>query len=723
MRQFDVRTRLVILGISVGLLATCLVALGRDADRSPVQATPTAGCAEALLVLVAGNAEGNSTRPTGVGRTMGYFKERFLARARSAGRTVEVRTIDYRTASTSALGSSTSDRRADRVITATRVARWDRGIDGAVTATRTLLTQRASACPQQDIVLGGYAQGAGVMHRVLTKLPPSSPITRRVVGAALVSDPDRRKGTRGYRMGRVPATSAAIGIEQARRTRYADVPLLDTYLKVYSVCRYADLVCDLRGQRVSTGLNRHRSYKHANADQLDLVAAKLFFRMRAVPRPRPALTEVEGTAGASLRRQLVVDVNSVHRRYVRFSPLSALPSGLTLSADGVLSGVPAVPGTTTVSYRVRNAYSRAYSRPVTGQMQISIGRSKAINTVGGDTSCTVRSDGTMYCWGDNVDGQLGIGSRTNQLKPTRMGSATNWATASTGGTHTCGVRRGGSLWCWGLNNYGQVGDHTRTTRLRPVQVGTFTTWASVSTNIFSTCAITRAGGLWCWGKNDEGQLGNGSDSTRLGPARVSGPSGWSSVSVGAFHTCATRTDTSLWCWGSNTFAQLGNGASSGRVLTPAQVLDGVAQVGTGAMNSCALLSAGSLRCWGANTSGQVGDGTRSMRRTPTAVAAQDTFVDLAVGDRFACAVTTDSVVKCWGVGTTGQLARSGVAGSLQPVAIGSSTKFAQVSGGGWGHLCGVQPNGTTSCWGFNSAGQIGDGTHSTRFQPVTVMTG
>jgi len=142
--------------------------------------------------------------------------------------------------------------------------------------------------------------------------------------------------------------------------------------------------------------------------------------------------------------------------------------------------------------------------------------------------------------------------------PVQVGTATTWANVSTGDSHTCGVRTDGTLWCWGYNRLGQLGLGSEAwTFTTPTQVGTATTWASVAAGYAHTCATRTNGSLWCWGDSSAGQLGLGSVAYSTTPAQVGTGTTWASVSTGYAHTCATRTDKSLWCWGDNGYGQVG----------------------------------------------------------------------------------------------------------------------------------------------------------------------
>ena len=149
----------------------------------------------------------------------------------------------------------------------------------------------------------------------------------------------------------------------------------------------------------------------------------------------------------------------------------------------------------------------------------------------------------------------------------RMSPGTPWARIAAGGDHTCGIRTDGTLWCWGDNDAGELGLGNHTGHDRPWQITTPAAggWASVTAGGEDTCGIRTDATLWCWGNNWEGQLGIGNENSQGRPRQVTTPvpGGWASVTTAGDHTCATRTDATLWCWGANGNGQLGLGNHTG----------------------------------------------------------------------------------------------------------------------------------------------------------------
>ena len=109
-------------------------------------------------------------------------------------------------------------------------------------------------------------------------------------------------------------------------------------------------------------------------------------------------------------------------------------------------------------------------------------------SAGAAHGCAIQARASLYCWGFDYDGRLGLGQPTAPQPPVQVGTATDWSDVSAGGGHTCGIRAGGALYCWGANTAGEVGDGTVTQRNSPTRIGT-ATWRQVSAGYTHTCAI------------------------------------------------------------------------------------------------------------------------------------------------------------------------------------------------------------------------------------------
>jgi alpha-tubulin suppressor-like RCC1 family protein len=274
-------------------------------------------------------------------------------------------------------------------------------------------------------------------------------------------------------------------------------------------------------------------------------------------------------------------------------------------------------------------------------------------------SCGIQADYSLWCWGSGWDGQLGLGdSGAQHNSPTLVDDTRHWAQVSAGQSHACGTTLGGKVLCWGGIATGTGGSSPDV----PTEVDAGgEDWASVSAGGSHSCGIRVSGTLWCWGFNSRGQLGTGgSPSASDVPVQVGAGNGWTSVSAGAAHTCALQ-GADMYCWGRNDNGAIGSGTPGPGVdvTTPVQVAGTWATVASsGSGNSdhtCAIDTTGKLWCWGEGDQGKLGNGTEADQAAPTQVGADTTWASVTAGGSFSCAVKIDSTQWCWGGNVDGEV--------------------------------------------------------------------
>jgi YD repeat-containing protein len=238
-------------------------------------------------------------------------------------------------------------------------------------------------------------------------------------------------------------------------------------------------------------------------------------------------------------------------------------------------------------------------------------------------TAAVRTSGSAWAWGTNSYGRLGDNTISNRSSPVSVvGGFSDWCQISAGGKWTAAVRTNGTAWAWGYNLQGRLGDNTVTCRSSPVSVvGGFTNWCQISAGRYHTAAVRTNGTAWAWSYNGQGQLGDNTTTSRISPVSVVGGfSDWSKISAGSFFTAAVRTSGSAWSWGCNSSGRLGDNTTTNR-SSPVSVVGGFTdwcQISVGE-HTAAVRTSGSAWAWGSNSSGQLGDDTTTPRSSPVSV--------------------------------------------------------------------------------------------------------
>jgi len=305
--------------------------------------------------------------------------------------------------------------------------------------------------------------------------------------------------------------------------------------------------------------------------------------------------------------------------------------------------------------------------------------------------CGVITGGTAYCWGTDTFGQLGLGeeNRPSNCQATtsswRCGlnpvadQAPAFLEVHTGREHTCGLAGDGTAYCWGANLSGQIGSATANDCYQefvegglpcahtPVAIPGIA-FSSISTGSEHTCGIEISGQALCWGFGGSGRLGTGSTESTGVPSRVLGDIRFRSISAGGAHTCAVTDDGTAYCWGSNADMQLGSSETDpdcgGQIdkcfATPMIVASQYRfQYLTASMGSpynfigghtCGLSQDARVFCWGLNESGQLARYNDLRSKHPVEVSNELRFLQISAGLDNTCGVTTNARIVCWAEG-------------------------------------------------------------------------
>ena len=253
-----------------------------------------------------------------------------------------------------------------------------------------------------------------------------------------------------------------------------------------------------------------------------------------------------------------------------------------------------------------------------------------------------------------------------------------------------------------------------------------------------SCGLDAGGVAYCWGFNGDGQLGMGVDVGGSGPVfstpfpmAVTGSLTFARLNSGGYHACGLTLSSNPYCWGKNIDGRVGASGAGTSANAPVQVDGGQAfsTISGGGAHTCSLTQGGRVNCWGANGEGQVGvvlGGIITIDsltfRSPVPVMAATIFSDVAAGGLHSCALTAGGAPWCWGYNTSGQLGNGTTAGSTFPVLVSGALSLTSISSGA-AHSCGLTAAGAAWCWGTNVNGELGDGTIITRTAPVLVSGG
>jgi alpha-tubulin suppressor-like RCC1 family protein len=371
----------------------------------------------------------------------------------------------------------------------------------------------------------------------------------------------------------------------------------------------------------------------------------------------------------------------------------------------------------------------------------------------GDQHClALISDETMWAWGDNAYGQLGDGTHgDNRFPPVHVKNLTEVQAIDGGQAHSLAVKRDGTVWVWGSNAQGQLGiGESGDTYVYPMSLETISGVEDVAAGAAYSLALKSDGSVYAWGDNAYGQLGVGAGIVFLSPTQVKGPNGEGyltgvqAIATGSQHSLALMSDGTVYAWGGNHHGQLGIGTSEGISNIPVQVngpngtgvLSDVQAIAAGTYFSLALKSDGTVWAWGGNSYGQLGTNSTVEHQSPVQVQGPG-GVDvsgylsdvkaISAGEHHSLALKRDGTVWAWGENNHGQLGTNSTHEHYTPVQVqgpggvdvsGYLSDVKTVDGGEFFSLA-LKNDGTVWAWGGNYYYQI-DGTRKDRTTPVQV---
>jgi alpha-tubulin suppressor-like RCC1 family protein len=338
----------------------------------------------------------------------------------------------------------------------------------------------------------------------------------------------------------------------------------------------------------------------------------------------------------------------------------------------------------------------------------------------------------------NSDGELGNGSVTpysGLSTPVQVANLSHVVSVAGGDQHSVALKSDGTVWTWGNNGWGQLGNGTYNRTVTPAQVAGLTNVRAIAAGSLHNLAVKSDGTVWAWGFNYFGQVRIGRNGDRgnvLSPVQVTGLTGVIAVAAGGDSSYALKSDRTVWAWGYDGQGQLGNGTSDeGPHGTPTKVknLSTAVAIGAGVSHALAVLANGHVSAWGDNQTSELGAATTAQcgaysspcSPVPVAVVGLSGVTAVAGGWGNSLALKSDGTAWGWGNNGYGELGNGNpqlFGGVKNPVKATLQNVVAIAAGAGWSLW--LRSDGTVWAAGVNNFGQLGDGTFNDSVTPVQV---
>ena len=304
-----------------------------------------------------------------------------------------------------------------------------------------------------------------------------------------------------------------------------------------------------------------------------------------------------------------------------------------------------------------------YEFQAQSEMQ-KVARVRRINMVASGWSHGLALDrgGRIWAWGRADSGQLGLGFlapdpqtlRWVLRQPSRIEAVRNVVAVAAGAAHSLALRRDGSLWAWGLNNFGQLGLGDQKNKWLPIYNPSVSNAKGIACGMTHSLAVDDQGVVWGWGRNEAHEISAQADGMIKLPVRVAGIPSMQAVSAGDAFSLGLARDGTVWAWGDNHLGQLGSDSGSSGPL-PVQGIVGATAIASGGAFGMALLDDGHVITWGDNRSGQLGRGITGGALPSGNALVPPTIAGIAAGHDHALAITADGDLWVWGSNAHEQL--------------------------------------------------------------------
>ena len=345
-------------------------------------------------------------------------------------------------------------------------------------------------------------------------------------------------------------------------------------------------------------------------------------------------------------------------------------------------------------------------------------------TAGGGHVLGKKSNNNYFIWGYGGFGQLGNTTAFDEYQPIPLPSTFTWLKLSCGSINTFGVKTDGTLWGTGSNLYGSLGVGSMINNVNVfTQIGSANNWKEITPSENFTVALKTDNTIWGWGQNDGYQMGNGTCcNNQLSPILISAETDWKQIEGSDSRSVfAIKNNGTLWCWGSNLSSMLGGTQLFERMFPTQHNPDtDWKEMSAGYDHMLILKTNNTLWAWGNGEYGSCGDTLPVdwARFVPIQIGTS-TWKTVSAGNRTSFGIKTDGTLWAWGYNNAGQLGNGNTVDQRLPVQIGTANNWATISAGQQ-HIMAQKTDGSLWAWGNNDAGQLGNGTTTNELVPTLI---
>ena len=361
----------------------------------------------------------------------------------------------------------------------------------------------------------------------------------------------------------------------------------------------------------------------------------------------------------------------------------------------------------------------------------------------GSHTLAIGSDGELYSWGSNSNGELGNGTTSSSSTPKKITLATNVkptyiATSKSSCAHDYSMAVGddGNLYAWGNNSNGQLGTGDTTNRSTPTKININGIKPAFIIGGINECSqagnimVDEDGKVYGWGYNGYGQLGTGDTTNKTIPTeiKITGDlfTQWKQISVGSYHTVAIDYDGNIYTWGRNNYGQLGDGTTINKSVPTLITLPNgnkAKSVSCGLYHTVVIDSEGNIYTWGYNNYGQLGNGTTINKTVPTLITLPNgnKAKSVSCGYFHTAIIDTEENLFTCGQNNYGQLGDGTTTNKVIPtlIILPNGNKIQKINCGGYNSMT-IDTEGNLFVWGYNYYGTLGDGTTIDKITPTQI---